>query len=88
MIVGFPGESDRDFQDSLTLLDSVQFDTMYSFAYSPRPGTAALEIRDEIPASVAAERLVALQEHQKGIQERRNRAWVADVAPMSHQDSL
>jgi tRNA-2-methylthio-N6-dimethylallyladenosine synthase len=76
MIVGFPGETDRDYRDSLTLLDAVEFDTMYSFVYSPRPGTSAVGIPGDVPAPVAAERLARLQEHQKGIQERRNRAWV------------
>jgi tRNA-2-methylthio-N6-dimethylallyladenosine synthase len=76
IIVGFPGETDRDFERTVSLLDEVGFDTVYSFAYSPRPGTAALALPDPLPESVKRERLLRLQEHQREIQERRNRAWL------------
>jgi tRNA-2-methylthio-N6-dimethylallyladenosine synthase len=76
IIVGFPGETERDFHDTLSLLDEVPFDTVYSFAYSPRPGTRALEMCDELPLSDKMDRLRALQARQKGIQLRRNGRWV------------
>ena len=76
VIVGFPGETDADFEDTLTLLDAVQFDTVYSFAYSPRPSTAALNFDEGVDPAVRGERLRTLQARQKTIQERRNETWV------------
>lgn len=75
-IVGFPGESERDFEATLSLLDEVRFHTVYSFTYSPRPGTRAAELTDEIPPLQKLERLRQLQAHQKEIQERLNRSWL------------
>src|SRR6202171_339210 len=49
IIVGFPGESEADFQDTLRLLDEVEYDSLFSFKYSPRPNTAALAMVDKIP---------------------------------------
>jgi tRNA-2-methylthio-N6-dimethylallyladenosine synthase len=60
-IVGFPGETEDDFQDTLTLVDEVGFAGAYSFMYSPRPGTPAAEVADQVPAEVKAERLQRLQ---------------------------
>jgi len=60
-IVGFPGETEDDFQDTLTLVDEVGFAGAYSFMYSPRPGTPAAEMADQVPAGVKAERLQRLQ---------------------------
>ena len=76
IIVGFPGETENDFEETLSLLDEVHYDTVYSYAYSPRPGTAALGLDESIPESQRLERLQRLQAHQKGIQERRNRRWI------------
>jgi tRNA-2-methylthio-N6-dimethylallyladenosine synthase len=75
VIVGFPGETEDDFLQTMTLLDAVRFDTVYSFAYSPRPGTRALELEDDLPPARKHERLQRLQEHQKGIQATRMAAW-------------
>ncbi len=60
-IVGFPGESDQDFQDTLDLIDTVSMDFSYSFIYSPRPGTPAAEYEDNVPMGVKKERLAVLQ---------------------------
>jgi tRNA-2-methylthio-N6-dimethylallyladenosine synthase len=60
-IVGFPGETDADFSDTMSLVDEVQFTTSYTFAYSPRPGTPAAGIADQVPDAVKTERLHALQ---------------------------
>ena len=54
-IVGFPGESDEDFRASLRLIDEVGFTTAFSFKYSPRPGTPAAEMDDQVPEDVKAE---------------------------------
>ncbi len=66
MIVGFPGETDDDFQASMRALAEAQYDQMYSFKYSPRPGTTAARLPDDVPEPVKAERLAALQ----GLQDR------------------
>jgi tRNA-2-methylthio-N6-dimethylallyladenosine synthase len=60
-IVGFPGESDADFEDTVRLVEAVGYAACYSFKYSPRPGTPAAEIADQVPESVKSERLSALQ---------------------------
>ncbi|MBP6627708.1 MAG: tRNA (N6-isopentenyl adenosine(37)-C2)-methylthiotransferase MiaB [Arenimonas sp.] len=60
-IVGFPGETERDFEATLKLVADVGFDQSYSFAYSRRPGTPAANLHDEVPADVAAARLLRLQ---------------------------
>jgi tRNA-2-methylthio-N6-dimethylallyladenosine synthase len=60
-IVGFPGETDKDFKDTMDLVRHVHFAQAYSFKYSPRPGTPAAEIQDPVPEHVKDERLRALQ---------------------------
>jgi tRNA-2-methylthio-N6-dimethylallyladenosine synthase len=60
-IVGFPGETEEDFQQTLQLAATVGYFGAYSFAYSPRPGTPAAELPDQIPETVKKERLAALQ---------------------------
>ncbi len=60
-IVGFPGETDADFEDTMRLVREVGFATAYSFKYSARPGTKAAEAEDMVPESVKTERLHALQ---------------------------
>jgi tRNA-2-methylthio-N6-dimethylallyladenosine synthase len=60
-IVGFPGETERDFEATLKLVADVGFDQSYSFAYSRRPGTPAANLHDEVPTDVAAARLLRLQ---------------------------
>ncbi|MDO8412879.1 MAG: tRNA (N6-isopentenyl adenosine(37)-C2)-methylthiotransferase MiaB [Gallionellaceae bacterium] len=60
-IIGFPGETERDFEATLALAAEVDFDAAYSFIYSPRPGTPAANMPDEVPAEVKAERLQRLQ---------------------------
>jgi tRNA-2-methylthio-N6-dimethylallyladenosine synthase len=60
-IVGFPGETEDDFRDTLTLVDEVGFATAYSFTYSPRPGTPAAAMEAQVPQGEQAERLQRLQ---------------------------
>ena len=61
IIVGFPGETERDFQHTLDLTEEVGFDQSYSFIYSRRPGTPAASLPDDVPAQVKSERLARLQ---------------------------
>jgi len=68
VIVGFPGESDADFEETITLLDQVGYDGIFSFKYSPRPNTPALEYPDSIPEQEKSKRLAVLQERQRQIQ--------------------
>ena len=60
-IVGFPGETDEDFEKTMKLIDDVGFDNSFSFIYSPRPGTPALDLDDSTPAAVKSARLSRLQ---------------------------
>jgi tRNA-2-methylthio-N6-dimethylallyladenosine synthase len=79
VIVGFPGESEADFDQTLSLLDEVGFDSIFSFKYSPRPNTPALALGDHIPDQEKGRRLATLQEKQRGIQIRRNSLLVGRV---------
>jgi len=76
MITGFPGEAEEDFEQTLSLLDEVEYDSVFSFKYSPRHGTAAATMTDVLSEEVKSERLMRLQEKQRGIQTRRNAALV------------
>ncbi|MFY7697891.1 MAG: tRNA (N6-isopentenyl adenosine(37)-C2)-methylthiotransferase MiaB [Legionella sp.] len=62
IIVGFPGETDDDFQATMDLVHEIGFDTSFSFIYSPRPGTPAANLSDETPLEVKKQRLKILQE--------------------------
>jgi len=70
VIVGFPGESAEDFRETLSLLDAVQFDSIYSFAYSLRPGTPALALGDDVAPEVKRARLHEVQALQATITTR------------------
>jgi tRNA-2-methylthio-N6-dimethylallyladenosine synthase len=71
-IVGFPGESEAEFEESLTLLDEVQYDGVFSFTYSPRPNTSAKDMPDAIPEDEKGRRLALLHARQREIQLARN----------------
>ena len=60
-IIGFPGETDEDFEKTMRLIEEVGFDASFSFLYSPRPGTPAVELSDDTPAEVKSARLMRLQ---------------------------
>ncbi len=60
-IIGFPGETDADFQATMDLIEQVGFDQSFSFIYSPRPGTPAAALPDDVPAEVKKQRLALLQ---------------------------
>ncbi len=76
IIVGFPGETEEDFQETLSLLDLAQFDSVFAFQYSPRPNTSALRMADAVPEPEKARRLAVLLERQRAIQAARNEAFV------------
>ncbi len=74
IIVGYPGETRAEFHETLDFLQEVKFDQVFSFIYSPRPGTAALDEQDGVPAADKQARLAELQSVQKEIQLGRNRS--------------
>ena len=69
-IVGFPGETDDDFQKTLDLVEQIQFDKSYTFIYSPRPGTPASDLKDCLPLAIKKQRLQKLQSVLKSCEER------------------
>src|SRR6266849_2674132 len=79
IIVGFPGETEADFNETLALLDEVQYDSLFNFKYSPRPNTAALAMGDKIPEEEKTRRLTVVQERQRAIQIRRNSEAIGTV---------
>ena len=72
IIVGFPGETEHDFQDTLSLVQQVGFDDAYTFKYSPREGTPATRLKDAVPDDVAGERLERLIALVRGGARRKN----------------
>jgi tRNA-2-methylthio-N6-dimethylallyladenosine synthase len=76
IIVGFPGETEADFEATLRLIDAVEYDSMFIFKYSKRPNTSALEYPDHIPEEEKTRRFQILQERQRTIQMRRNSDYV------------
>ena len=79
IIVGFPGETDADFEQTITLLEEVGYDSIFSFQYSPRPNTAALRLEDAIPEEAKGKRLRIVQERQRQIQLNRYQALVGTI---------
>jgi tRNA-2-methylthio-N6-dimethylallyladenosine synthase len=70
IIVGFPGETEADFQATLSLLEEVEFDAVFGFKYSPRPNTPSLKLEDALPDEEKARRLAVVLEKQRDIQRR------------------
>jgi tRNA-2-methylthio-N6-dimethylallyladenosine synthase len=93
-IVGFPGETERDFEATQKLIDEIGFDDSFSFLYSPRPGTPAAELRDDTPREVKLERLTRLQRqietHARRISEgmvgRRERVLVEGASHRNEEE--
>jgi tRNA-2-methylthio-N6-dimethylallyladenosine synthase len=75
VIVGFCGETDAQFRSTLRLLETVRYDQVFAAAYSPRPGTPAMRLADDVPADVKRARLNELLAFQEPIGLERNRAW-------------
>ncbi len=93
VIVGFCGETDDQFRRTLDLLETVRYDQVFAAAYSPRPGTPATRLADDVPPAVKRERLNELLRLQEGIGLARNQAWLGRevevlvdtiTAPRSH----
>jgi tRNA-2-methylthio-N6-dimethylallyladenosine synthase len=76
IIVGFPGETERDFEETLEVVDLVQFDSTYSFMFSARPGTEAALMEDSVPDEEKLRRLQYLQARQDSITNQRLAAWI------------
>ena len=76
VIVGFCGETDDQFRSTLRLLEAVRYDQVFAAAYSPRPGTPATRLADDVPPAVKRERLNELLRLQEGIGLARNEAWL------------
>ena len=94
VIVGFCGETEEQFESTLRLLETVGYDQVFAAAYSPRPGTPAMRLPDDVPADVKRRRLNTLLAVQERIGLERNRSWVgravevlveAVVPPRSHE---
>ena len=75
IIVGFPGETEEDFEDTLSIVREARYDMMYSFIYSKRSGTPAAEMKDQIPPEVTGVRFPRLLEVQNEISLERNLVW-------------
>ena len=87
MIVGFPGETDADFEQTITMLGVVKYDAVFAFKFSPRPNTPAIHMADSIPDEVKTERLRILMDRQREIQREhygRHLGQVQEVMVESH----
>ena len=85
-IVGFPGESDKDFAATLALVNDIGFAQAFSFKYSPRPGTPAADAAGQVPETVKDERLAGLQQLLRAQQEAFNRRALGSVLPILFQE--
>ena len=81
-IVGFPGESDEDFEDTLKLIETVQYASAYSFKYSPRPGTPAANYPNQVPDEVVTSRLARIQALIHAQQTAFNKSCVGKTLPV------
>ena len=79
IIIGFPGETGEDFEESLSLLEAAQYDAIFSFKYSPRPNTPAKDMADAVPEDEKSRRLAILNERQRQIQTARSEKLVGEV---------
>ncbi|TKB27367.1 tRNA (N6-isopentenyl adenosine(37)-C2)-methylthiotransferase MiaB [Desulfopila sp. IMCC35006] len=79
VIVGFPGETDEDFAETMNLLETVRFHGSFSFKYSDRPGTRASQFEDKVAEHVKSERLALFQKRQDEISIERNREYLGKV---------
>jgi tRNA-2-methylthio-N6-dimethylallyladenosine synthase len=80
VIVGFPGETESDFAETLDLLDQVGYDGVFSFKYSPRPNTPSLALNDAIPEEEKSRRLELLMARQKDIQTARYKKYIGTTS--------
>jgi len=78
-IVGFPGETEEDFEETLSLLDAAKYDAVFAFKYSPRPNTPAIALEDAIPDEEKTRRLAILNEKQREIQRERYKRHIGQT---------
>jgi tRNA-2-methylthio-N6-dimethylallyladenosine synthase len=76
VIVGYPGETESEFEATVSLVEEVAFDGVFVFMYSPRPGTAAVRLADDVPADEKLRRLQVINSMQQRAQEHMNRARI------------
>jgi tRNA-2-methylthio-N6-dimethylallyladenosine synthase len=86
-MVGFPGETDDDFEATMSILEEARFDASFSFVYSPRPGTPALRLGDDVPEGVKRERLARLQARQAELTLQSHAREVGKVVPVRVESS-
>ena len=79
VLVGFPGEDEKDFEATMDLIEGVRFDGLFSFRYSAREGTAAAGFPGQIPEAIKAQRLKVLQERQRAITRSKNEEMVGRI---------
>jgi tRNA-2-methylthio-N6-dimethylallyladenosine synthase len=79
IIVGFPGETEEDVEETLSLLDAAQYDGVFAFQYSPRPNTSARHLPDAIPEEEKGRRLARVMDRQREIQRARNESLVGQT---------
>jgi tRNA-2-methylthio-N6-dimethylallyladenosine synthase len=79
IIVGFPGETEEDLEETLSLLDAAQYDGVFAFQYSPRPNTSAQHMPDAVPEEEKGRRLARVMDRQREIQRARNEALVGQT---------
>jgi tRNA-2-methylthio-N6-dimethylallyladenosine synthase len=82
VIVGYPGETEEEFQATVDLVDEIGFEGLFVFMYSPRPGTTAVRLLDDVPDEEKLRRLTVLNDHQQRAQETRNRRRVGTRQPV------
>ncbi len=79
IIVGFPGEKEKEFQETLKILEEIRYTNIFSFRYSPRPLTSASRMADDVSFEVKKRRLIEVQELQKNIQLKKNKSMIGQV---------
>ena len=82
IIVGFPNESDADFEETLKVVDECQFDGAFTFIYSPREGTPAAKMADSIPLAIKEERLHRLNEIVNKYSNMNNQKYLDKIVPV------
>ncbi|MGZ8853223.1 MAG: tRNA (N6-isopentenyl adenosine(37)-C2)-methylthiotransferase MiaB [Thermoanaerobaculia bacterium] len=82
IIVGFPGETEADFQQTLSLIDEVRYGSLFAFKYSPRPGTPSLKIGPPVDDAVASDRLTRLFDLHEKFKHERLRSYAGRVLPV------
>lgn len=89
VIAGYPGETEAEFQETLNLVEEIGFEGLFVFAYSPRPGTTALRLGDDVPQDEKLRRVNVLNRFQQRAQAQRNQAAVGSTVQVlveSHED--